>query len=270
MTAPSIFISADIEGISGYVDPEQDSDDSSRVRRAMTEEVNAVIEGILDVTQNASILVADAHGSKRNILHEQLHDRAALVRGGPRPWSMVDGITSDYDLAMFIGYHDKPGSGGHLEHVFTGRLADVRLNGSSVGEFELNARVVGAHGVPVGLVSGDDVLAETVGHFRSDIEVVTTKTARGTRSVVCRPAASVRDELRDRAADATARLDAFTPVTTESPCTIEVEYTSATLADIACRWPGVTRGDDSRCVQFEAADIFEGYRFVRGAKSVKH
>lgn len=235
----------------------------------MTDEVNTVIEGILDAASNAAVLVADAHGSKRNLLHGQLHPRADLVRGGPRPWSMVDGITNDHDLAMFIGYHDKPGSGGHLEHVFTGRLADVRLNGSSVGEFELNTRLVGAHGVPVGLVSGDDVLSETAASYLPDVEYVTTKTVRGARSVRCRPAAAVRDDLQDCAADVTARLDEFSPIETEAPCTIEVEYTSATLADIACRWPGVTRGEDSRCVRFEAADISEAYRFVRGAKAVK-
>ena len=63
-----ILISADIEGISGVMSPEQTSPGSGEYERArllMTREVNAAVEGALEGGAT-EIWVADGHGQYNN------------------------------------------------------------------------------------------------------------------------------------------------------------------------------------------------------------
>jgi D-amino peptidase len=267
MSEFDVFISADIEGISSYVDPSEDADPA--MAAAMARDVDAAVEGVLDADPDASVTVADSHGGKRTIPPAELHERASLVRGGPRPFGMVDGA-GEADLALLVGFHDRPGSGGHLEHTFTTHLADVRLDGHAVGEVELNAALLGARGVPVGLVTGDERLGETVAERLPSAEYVTTKTARGAGAAVCRHPSQVRSEIRTaaRAATADPPSDPDAPVSLDPPVRVAVDFANAKLADLATLWPGVERGRDSRTVVHEAADVPTAYQFVRATATL--
>ena len=78
-----VYISADMEGISGLVDAadvQPGGSDYERGRVMMTEDVNAAVRGAL-AAGATRILVNDAHGPMRNILPDQLHPAAHLVRG---------------------------------------------------------------------------------------------------------------------------------------------------------------------------------------------
>jgi D-aminopeptidase len=78
-----ILISADMEGISGIVHPVETNaggSDYERGRALMTADVNAVIDGVRQAAPTATVVVADAHGSFRNLLPEQLHRSARLIR----------------------------------------------------------------------------------------------------------------------------------------------------------------------------------------------
>ena len=99
-----IFISVDMEGITGVVSSQQSGSsgrDYPTFRRIMTEEVNAAIGAALRMGAE-TILVCDAHGNKQNILPELLHPAARLVRGDPRPLGMMQGLDETFDAAMFI------------------------------------------------------------------------------------------------------------------------------------------------------------------------
>lgn len=268
MSGTHVFVSADIEGISGYVDPDDDTE--PEIAAAMVADVNAAIEGVLDSEPDAAVTVADAHGDKRTISPEQLHDRASLVRGGPRPYGMVDGVDRETTHAVLVGFHGRPGSGSVVEHTFTGAFADVRLNGHSVGEVELNAALLADRGVPVALVTGDDRLEATVADRLPTAEYVTTKTARGASAAVCRHPTAVRAEIRDAAATAidASPSEPTPPVSLDPPLTVAIEFTNAKYADVAALWPGVERGDDSRTVVHEAADVPTAYQFVRGVSKL--
>ncbi|MEU4222451.1 M55 family metallopeptidase, partial [Actinoplanes sp. NPDC026623] len=109
-----ILISADMEGISGIVHPTETNPggyDYERGRIRMTAEVNAAVAGILEAVPAAEVLVADAHGSFRNLLPEDLDRRARLVRGRPRPLGMLAGLDDGTDAVLFVGYHARAGSG---------------------------------------------------------------------------------------------------------------------------------------------------------------
>lgn len=262
MSSLNAFISADIEGISGWV---QDDESRSAAKAAMVADVNAAIEGLLDAHPDASVTVADAHGDKRTIQPADLHECASLLRGGPRPYGMVDGASSDNDLAFFIGYHDRPGSGGFAEHTFSGSIDDIRLNGHSVGEFELNAVLLADWGVPVTLVTGDDHLRQNVANRIPDAEYVTTKTARSATGAICEPLDRVRTDIHEAATSAVTDPPSkpTSPVPIDTPVTVAIDYRDVRSADIASLWPEVERAADSRTVTHEATDIPTAYQFTR-------
>ena len=101
-----IYISVDMEGIAGVVHEDQTNPidprcagEYNRFRAQMTEEANAAIEGALTGGATA-VLVNDSHWLMRNLLAEQLHPSAQLVSGGPKTWSMMEGIESGHDAGV--------------------------------------------------------------------------------------------------------------------------------------------------------------------------
>src|ERR1700761_3249507 len=85
--AVKVYISADMEGVSGVVDAgdvQPGGIDYERGRGLMTEDVNAAIRGVrLAAGADVAVTVNDAHGPMRNILPQQLDPAARLVRGRP-------------------------------------------------------------------------------------------------------------------------------------------------------------------------------------------
>ncbi|WP_032769197.1 M55 family metallopeptidase [Streptomyces griseus] len=132
------LISVDMEGISGIVHSSETNPeryDYQRGRELMTAEANAVIAGVLDAEPTADVLVADAHGTFRNLLPEQLDRRARLVRGKPRALNMLTGLDEETDAALFVGYHVRAGEGpGVLAHTMNGEILDVRVTGRAPDE----------------------------------------------------------------------------------------------------------------------------------------
>ncbi|WP_405412261.1 M55 family metallopeptidase [Streptomyces rubiginosohelvolus] len=132
------LISVDMEGISGIVHSSETNPeryDYQRGRELMTAEADAVIAGVLDAEPTADVLVADAHGTFRNPLPEQLDRRARLVRGKPRALNMLAGLDEETDAALFVGYHVRAGEGpGVLAHTMNGEILDVRVTGRAPDE----------------------------------------------------------------------------------------------------------------------------------------
>ena len=78
-----IFISVDLEGISGVVQPAQlgpEGFEYQRAREWMTGEVNAAIAGIR-AAGPAEIVVCDSHGNGQSVLIDRLPDDVRIVRG---------------------------------------------------------------------------------------------------------------------------------------------------------------------------------------------
>ncbi|HEX6433149.1 MAG TPA: M55 family metallopeptidase, partial [Gemmatimonadales bacterium] len=141
-----VYISVDMEGIAGVVHEDQtDPTDArhaaeyNRFRRLMTTEANAAIVGALDAGATR-VLVNDSHWDMRNLLAEDLHPAAELLSGSPKRLSMVEGIDGGFDAALFIGYHAMAGTrDAIIDHTYTSRVYQARINGQPVGELALNA-----------------------------------------------------------------------------------------------------------------------------------
>jgi len=157
-----VYISADIEGITGLVSWHQcgtasgDHYDWPFARRMMTHDVNAAIRGARSGGAK-EIVVKDSHNNGKNLLLDQLEPGAQLVSGvGSGIDGMMEGLDATFDCALLIGYHAMAGTaGGIMEHTYTGGVHRFWINGMPSGEIAMSAAVAGRYGVPVVAVSSD-------------------------------------------------------------------------------------------------------------------
>ena len=230
-----ILISADIEGISGVMSPEQTSPGSGEYERArllMTREVNAAVEGALEGGAT-EIWVADGHGQYNNILLEELHPGACLVSGKPRLFGMMGGLDcGPWDGLFLIGYHARAGAHGVLAHTINGSEYDV----------------------PVRLISGDDRLAEEAVSVYPNAEIVTVKRALSTRAAVQQPIGVVHKALHV-AAQKALRNVSCKPLKRAGPFSVQVSTVRTYHADLFCMLPGAKRLSPT-CLEFIADTPF--------------
>ncbi|GGP41741.1 MULTISPECIES: M55 family metallopeptidase [Streptomyces] len=260
------LISVDMEGISGIVHSSETNPeryDYQRGRELMTADANAVIAGVLDAEPTADVLVADAHGTFRNLLPERLDRRARLVRGKPRALNMLAGLDEETDAALFVGYHVRAGEGpGVLAHTMNGEILDVRVAGRSLGEIGLNAAMAGHLGVPVVLLSGDDAACAEATDLLPGTVTVPVKEALGMAAAVTLHPEEARDRLRRAAADAVTRRTEIPPLALTGPLDVEADLASPHTVDLATLVPGVSRAAGARTVAFTAPDYGSAYRLI--------
>ncbi|MFE1819992.1 M55 family metallopeptidase [Streptomyces anulatus] len=261
-----LLISVDMEGVSGIVHSSETNPeryDYQRGRELMTADANAVIAGVLDADPTAEVLVADAHGTFRNLLPEQLDRRARLVRGKPRSLNMLAGLDEETDAALFVGYHVRAGEGpGVLAHTMNGEILDVRMAGRSLGEIGLNAAMAGHLGVPVVLLSGDDAACAEMNALVPAAVTVPVKEALGMAAAVTLHPEEARDRLRRAAADAVTRRAEIQPLALTGTLNVEVDLASPHTIDLATLVPGVSRTGGARTVAFTSPDYATAYRLI--------
>jgi D-amino peptidase len=263
-----VYISVDMEGVAGVVHEDQTdpidprhAGDYNRFRRLMTNEANAAIAGALEAGAKA-VLVNDSHWLMRNLLAEELNPVAELLSGGPKRLSMVEGIDGGFDAAMFIGYHARAGTrNATIDHTYTSRVYEARLNGKPVGELALNAAMAGVHGVAVALVSGDQALAaEAKALLGAGVETVIVKEAVGRFAARSLGPTIACERIRSGAAAALKRT--HVAFTVNAPIRLEVDFLVSQMADMAELVPGSNR-TGGRTVSYAGDDYREVFRAWR-------
>lgn len=259
-----IFISVDMEGITGVVSSQQSGNsgsDYNAFRRVMTEEVNAAIEAAIAAGAD-TFRVSDAHGNKQNVLPELLHPRAELVRGDPRPLGMMQGIDATFDAAMFIGFHAMAGTpNAVLDHTMTGGIYNLRLDGKPMSEGTFNAAVAGAFNVPVIFISGDRAAVQQLKEFVGDVETAAVKEGVEEATITVSPERG-RSMIREGVTRAMQRFAQFKPYKAQGPHRIEIDFSSESAATLAGWVPTITR-TSPRSVAFDAKDMSEAMRLTR-------
>jgi len=253
-----VLISVDMEGVAGVATRQQvrpDGRDYPIARALMTGEANAAIAGAFDGGAT-SVVVNDSHGPMDNLLGEQLDPRAEYVVGAPKPLDMVQEVTAQTGVVLFVGYHAGAADpSGVLAHTYNGRgFADVRLNGHPVSEAELNGLMAAAVGVPVGLVTGDDVICSVAENAFPGVVTVPVKTAVGRTAARSKQPAAARQAITAGAARAVAAAasGAIRPVPVPGELAIEVELRPSGAAELAALVPGAERTGTAG-VRFRAA-----------------
>ena len=260
-----ILIAADMECITGVVHWNQvdtSHAEYARFRHLMTGDVNAAIRGAFSGGAT-SVSVTDGHNLSRNILIEELDDRAVLNSGSPMPLSMVHGVDQGVDGVLFIGYHGRIGAqNAILDHTWSDeRVANLWINERLFGETGLNASVCGHFNVPVIMVSGDQTVCAEARDFLGNLETAVVKKAIGRMAAECLPPAvsgKLIEEAAERAIQKLKNGKAASPFKIEPPITMILEFVQSEMADKAMIMPGATRLED-RKVKYVADDIVTIY-----------
>ena len=260
-----VFISTDFEGVAGIVDWDQimvGSSDYEMGRRLLLGELNAAIDGALQGGAT-EFVVNDSHSSMRNLPPDQLHGLATLITGKHKPMYMMEGLDASFDAIIFLGYHGSIGaSQAILAHSYNPRaIWEARINGAVVGETALNALVAAHYGVPIALVTGDQVTAAEARRLNPApvcVEVKRSISRYASESLHPGVACGLIHEGARRA------LGEDKPPTAPvfaTPIQIEITFLTADMAEMSAWLHGVRLVEDrSRTVVLEGNDPLALFR----------
>jgi D-amino peptidase len=238
----TVFIAADIEGITGYVDWPEKPPEELWFREQMTAEVNASIEGALDAGAD-KIIVSDIHWRKQNIIPDKLLGNSSLIRGSKRKLMWMD-LVERSNIVFLIGFHSGFGPGDAvLPHTMDTRITELKINGQNADEALLSAATAGYFGVPVGLATGDLAFVKGIKKVLPDIETVAVKEA------VCASAAlNLHPKISLQKIKKAAKLavqkganDVLKPYTPGKSVEMNLELSWPSYADALSLIPGVIR-----------------------------
>lgn len=259
-----VFISVDMEGISGISGSDQLSATGSeynRSRKLMADDLNAAIRGAR-AGGATDILVNDSHGSMRNLRPEDLEKGVRLISHSFKRSGMMEGLDDTFDAAIFIGYHARAGSaGGLFAHTGSGVVGDVRVNGRSLGEGGLNATVAAWFGVPVVLVTGDDVAMKEIGAVAAGARTVVVKRAINPRAVELRALDEVHKDIQTAARESVAAATRITPQR-EAAYIVEVQFRDLYIPEVAEILPGMKR-PSPHTIAFTSDSMPKAYSLIR-------
>ncbi|SDG68018.1 D-amino peptidase [Lentzea fradiae] len=234
------MISADMEGATGVTwtgDVLPGTEQWQRFRRLFTGDVNACVTGLL-AGGATGVLVNEAHSSQRNLLLEDLHPGARLLTGRHKPLSMMQGVDTGVDGVVFLGYHTGAGAPGVLAHTYLeNSITGVWLDGVPASEGRLNAALAAEHGVPVLLVTGDDLTCADALAYAPGAQVVAVKDCVSRYAAVCLPPAVTADRITAAATAAMSHAGHTTGAVTAHR--VEVEFDATHLAEAAAVVPTV-------------------------------
>ena len=263
-----IYISADLEGVVGVVTEQQlgpSGFEYQRFREFMTAEVNACIDAAR-AAGATRFLISDSHGNGQNLLIEELPTDVMIVRSWPRPLGMMEGIDETFDGVIFLGYHasaaNKRGVRAHT--MSSANVTDIRLNGISMSEGSMNAAIAGHFGVPVIMISGDDVAVAETQVIVGEMEGAVVKWAKGFHSAQTLTPEAAYEVIRTRTKSAVDRIGDFEPYLLETPIELELSLKHYRPVELLGYLPDVERVN-SHTIKFVGQDILEISNFLRVA-----
>jgi D-amino peptidase len=261
-----VFISVDMEGITGVVQPSQLGPagfEYTKAREWMTAEARAAIEGA-KAGGATSFVIADSHGNAQNLLIDQLPEDVRIVRGFPRPMSMMQGIDETFAAAVFIGYHASEMTAEAVRgHTFSSaKLLGVSLNGIEVSEGIFNAAIAAHYNVPVIFVSGDRKAVAQLEGAIPGITGAVVKEPLGYHSALTVTPARGQSMIRDGVRAALSKRSAIPPYRLKTPIELEVGFKLTLDAELASYIPGLTRSG-AHTVRGTFPDILQIVRLMR-------
>lgn len=245
----NVLISADIEGVSGVVHPDQIYPNGQFYKDTLmrwSQELTSIVSGLKEAGAK-KIVINDAHNHMRN-LNIAMVPNAIIVSGWQRPFSMMTGIEQGFDACFFTGYHAMAGSNSVLSHTYRPKIIrQVLLNKTPIGEIGLNGLLAGIFNVPVVFVSGDEETCfEAQKFIRSDIVAIQTKQGLSRYSALSYPFEITLKNLKEGAIRAIKEKEKWKVYKIPAPYTISVIFSEPNHADACELIPGVVRVNDNQ------------------------
>jgi D-amino peptidase len=186
-----------------------------------------------------------------------------VIRSWPRPLGMMHGIDSTFDAAVLLGYHASTTSpaGVRAHTLSSANYAAVALNGRAMSEAGLSAAIAGRFGVPVVMISGDDVAVEEARQLLGDVEGAVVKRAVSFHSAATMTPEAAQQLIRQRVRSALARRASFKPYRVEAPVRLDLTFKNYRPAEVLAYLPIVER-TSAHSIRFTGRDVLEVARFL--------
>jgi D-amino peptidase len=259
-----IYISADIEGVSGIVNWDEatrSKPDYPSFSDEMLKEVHAACEGANNAGAK-EIWIKDAHEGGRNLSFSGLPVNTKLIRSfNGHPFCMMQELDHTFDAVLMIGYHSYAGSDGSpLAHTLEPDLSYIKINGELASEFLINAYTAFYVGVPVVFVSGDAELCEHVRQINENINTVELNKGFGKSIISIHPQLAFNNIKEGVEASLKGELSKCT-IPLPEWFKVELSFADHTKAYKASFYPGM-RKISAANVLFETNDYFEVLRML--------
>lgn len=231
-----IYIETDLEGASGVWKAEQVQPTSGQQydygKRCLARDVNVVVDAAFD-NGAAEVIVRDGHGPGA-LNWDQIDARASIERRGPLPW-VFPSLNDKCDCVFTLGCHAMAGTPrAFLEHTQSSReWFDFKINDQPQGEVGQLASYAGHYGVPLALVSGDRAVCSEISRLFPDAVTAEVKSALWRGQCTCHPAEYCDKLLRDKTAEAIAKVRAgqISHWVLDTPVQLELVVQRVELAD---------------------------------------
>ena len=213
------LIMTDIEGVTGVTSFPQ-AENSEFGRRMLMNDLNAVLEGIAE--EGAEAIVYDMHTDGRNVDIEQISCGAVL--GKPIMGDNWRGVgDEDIDGLFMVGLHTMQHvPGAIMAHSYLREYDEIYINGTLVGEIGVEAYLAGEQGIPLKLVTGDDLGCAEAVNMNPDIQTCAVKNSLTADSALCLPPEKTYTMIKDAARRAVKANVA--PMVMEGPFEIKIKY----------------------------------------------
>jgi len=261
-----------MEGISGIDDYHQIVSGFRQFEKSgrslITEDVNAVVRG-LRAGGATEVRVVDDHGSggisPKNIISEKLEKNVRLYQGPNLLARLGEAIDESVTAAVLLGFHAMARArNGFLTHTVTPSIVGMKINGKPVGETALAALKFAEHGIPVIMVTGDQVLVKEASELLPGIETVQVKTSLNIRRTKCVPPREARRLIEKAAKRAVSKADKLRPLGIQPPYKIEISLPTKEHVEMAIMIPRAKRSGET-AVSYSAQNFEEGEEFINTA-----
>jgi len=263
---PKILIIYDMEGVSCVTHYEmlwvERPDEYAKGRECLTSDVNAAVRGLAEGGAG-SIWIQDGHGSGNSKEPDFLVDRMdshAKFDFRDHDFDPYNtGIDGSVDAIICMDMHAHANTDGFMAHTVTDRIS-YKINGVEFTETHIVALSAARFGIPVIMVSGDQVLRDELKPDFPELEYAQVKKAINRASAEPLPPAEVTKNIEEAAKRAMQKFlaGAYRPYYLPPPYDFQLGFQNWQQADGAASAPGVLRDGDLG-VRYRAAHFIEGY-----------
>ncbi len=262
------FISVDLEGLPYVVIPGHLNLKGTLYQEAreIATKITLIVTRELKEQGFDQVVIADSHGPMVNLLIDDLPEYVEIVRGNPRPTSMVNGVEG-CDAAIFLGYHAKFGTAkSTFDHTYSGgSIHNLEINGIPVSEFLLNGYTAGDYNVPVIMVAGDAQLIEDdIKQYAPWIETVALKHSLSRLAARSKSMIVIEKELKNAVQVAVKKYKdkKMKLLIAKKEVKVGITFRTSLMADTAELLPLVKRIDGLK-IEYTAKDMIDAYNIFQ-------
>ena len=238
-----------MEGVSGIVRQNQSVPGTAeypKARESFMSELTALVEGLLSGGAGG-IVIYDEHYYGRNIDPYRLPRGTRAISGKPpyRP-DWPGGLDPSFAGVILHGFHSKQGTRhGLLNHSYEPDIADLDLNGVSVGEIGIEASIAGDLSVPAVMIIGDSAGVAEARALLPGIVCVSVKKSISATAAVCYPLSKNVERIRTAAEQLVGRPPAIEPYSPGRDVSLKITLNNGPyLAAVSKLFSGLMSGDN--------------------------